>query len=291
MRLLFIIILILILIPCITYSSETFPLNDLTGTLIGAKRSHKIDGKDTLIDLAVDYGIGYNEIIAANSTIDPWVPKEGTEVVIPTSWLLPGLMENGVMINLAELRLYYFFTIDKRRYVKTYPVGIGRQGLQTPTGEFKITSKVKDPVWKIPLSIRKEDNTLPAFLPPGPDNPLGKYWLELSDGYGIHGTNRPYGIGRRVSHGCIRLYPEDIEVLFKYIKTGTEVRIIDEPVKAGTNNGKVYVEVHRSGPDNPDLISVAIKKLSENNLLSRINTVLLIEAVNKSTGLPVLISE
>lgn len=291
MRLIVTILTVFMLPASDVYGSGAFPLDDLSGTLIGINKSHRIAEKETLLDLAIDYGIGYNEIIAANSRIDPWVPDEGAEIVIPTRWLLPEVMDNGVLINLAELRLYHFFMINGRRYVKTFPVGIGRQGLQTPTGSFKITLKVKDPVWSIPLSIRKEDPTLPAFVPPGPDNPLGRYWLELSDGYGIHGTNRPYGIGRRVSHGCIRLYPGDIEILFKYVKKGTEVRIIDEPVKTALYNNKVFIEVHSSGMDESELIAVAIKKLSRKSLLKNINTFLLIKAVKSSTGLPAVISE
>jgi len=242
--------------------------------------------------MAREYDVGYNEIAEANKGIDPWVPGKNAKVILPTSWLLPEILEKGIIINLAELRLYYFFTIQKSRYVKTYPLGIGRQGFNTPTGTFKISFKTKDPVWKTPEASRLANPELPLYMPPGPENPLGRFWLQLSiDTYGIHGTNRPYGIGRSVSQGCIRLYPEDIKDLFGYVKPGTVVKIINEPVKVGKHKESVFIEIHRTDQSESEIIKLAIKKLNRKRLLKDVETVLLIKSIKNATGLPALISK
>lgn len=274
------------------HASGAFPLNDPSTILIGAVNSHIIREKETLVELAREYNIGFNEITAANSDVDPWVPETGTKIVIPTIWMLPERMDNGVLINLAEMRLYYFFDVGKHKYVKTFPIGIGSQGSDTPVGDFRVTLKVKDPVWKVPESIREEDPELPEFVLPGPDNPLGSHWLHLSiDGYGIHGTNKPLGIGRKVSHGCLRLYPEDIKVLYTFIKPGTPVRIVDEPVKTAFKDGKVYIEVHGAEKKKAELVSIAVKELSRKRLLKYVDTLNIISAIKKATGLPAVISK
>jgi L,D-transpeptidase ErfK/SrfK len=291
-RIFAIILLLLLYVTSNIYASGAFPLNDPASILIGANKTYTIKDKETLVELAREYDIGYQEIVAANKDIDPWVPENGTEIIVPTRWILPDILDEGIIINLAEMRLYYFFSVNKNRYVKTYPIGIGRQGFNTPTGSFKITAKIKNPVWHVPGTIREEDPELPAFVPPGPDNPLGKYWLQLSiNGYGIHGTNRPYGIGRRVSHGCIRLYPEDIEVLFKLLQRGTTVKIVDDPVKAGMYDNKIYIEVHPSDIDKSKLLLLAVKNLSRKHLIKYIETRYLIREINKATGLPAVISK
>jgi L,D-transpeptidase ErfK/SrfK len=273
------------------HASGAFPLDDFSDMLIGHNKVYTIRNKETLIELARDYGVGYNEITDANRHTDPWVPDKGTRVIIPTTWMLPDILDDGIIINLAEMRLYYFFAIDKNKYVSTYPIGIGRQGFNTPMGKFKVTGKLKDPVWRVPKNIRDEQPELPEFVPPGPDNPLGGYWLQLSvKGYGIHGTNRPYGIGRRISHGCIRLYPEDIEILYKFIKPGTPVKILNEPIKVSMHDNKVYIEVHRSEKDDAELMRLAVKKLGRKHLLEHVDTPLMIHAIKSATGLPAVIS-
>jgi L,D-transpeptidase ErfK/SrfK len=254
--------------------------------------SYTIRDKETLILLARAYDVGYREIADANKHTDPWVPFKGTRIIIPTSWLLPEILDKGILINLAEMRLYCFFSVANNKYVSTYPIGIGRQGLNTPTGNFKITLKVKDPVWRVPEDIRKDKPDLPAFVPPGRDNPLGKYWFQLSiKGYGIHGTNKPYGIGREVSHGCIRLYPEDIEILSKFIEPGTPVKILNEPIKAGMYNNTVYIEVNSSDKEESDVLMLAVQKLSRKRLLKYIDTELMVHAIRNATGLPAVISK
>jgi L,D-transpeptidase ErfK/SrfK len=255
-------------------------------------RSHTITYKETLIELAVKYDVGYNEIIAANKKIDAWIPEKGTSIIIPTSWLLPEVTDNGIIINLAEMRLYYFLKIDNNQYVTTFPIGIGRQGFTTPAGSFEITARVQNPIWTVPEDVRNKNPELPSIVPPGPHNPLGKYWLQLSvNGYGIHGTNRKYGIGRKVSHGCIRLYPDDIETLYKFTKIGTPVKIINEPIKVGTYEDKVYLEVHSSDMNESELLNLAVLKLSKQRLLKYTDTSLMFDALRKSTGLPAMISK
>ena len=283
---------LLLFAPSNASASGFFPLDTPPKLLIGANRTYRIQKRESLVKLAREFGVGYNEIVDANRNIDPWVPDNGTIITIPSSWLLPEVLDDGILINLAEMRLYYFFSTDNRRYVVTYPIGIGKQRFSTPTGDYTIVAKVRDPVWYIPVNIREEEPELPVFVPPGPENPLGGYWLQLSeDGYGIHGTNRPYGIGRRVSHGCIRLYPKDIETLFKFIKPGTPVRILNEPVKAGMYGNKIYIEVHRSGLGETELIALAKEKLSRKHLLEYVDMPLMMHEVNSATGLPAMISK
>jgi L,D-transpeptidase ErfK/SrfK len=267
-------------------------LNDENSSLIGKRTSYIIKGDETLIELARMYDAGYNEIVDANKDIDPWVPGKGTKIVVPAEWLLPENVEKGIVINLAEMRLYYFFFINELRFVKTYPLGIGRQGFNTPTGTYHISFKTKDPVWKPTEESRLAHPELPEYVLPGPDNPLGGFWMQLSiDSYGIHGTNRPFGIGRRVSQGCIRLYPEDIKELYGYVDEETTVKIINEPVKVGTQGAGVYIEVHRSNQAEPEIVQLAINKLGGKHLLKDVDTALLINSIKRATGLPAKISK
>ncbi len=274
------------------YASGAFLLEVPNNTLIGRPQKYLIKERETLIELAMEFDLGYNEITEANGDVDPWIPEKGSEILIPTSWILPEILNKGILINLAEMRLYHFFNIKNKNYVRTFPIGIGREGFNTPEGTFRIVTIVKDPVWNVPESIRKERPELPAFIPPGPDNPLGKYWLQLSiKGYGIHGTNRPYGIGRRVSHGCIRLYPKDIEILSRLVRPNTMVKIINEPVKATRYNNRVYIEISNTNLPTTELKRLALKKLSEKRLLKDVNTQRLMKAIKSSTGLPTVISD
>lgn len=210
--------------------------------LIGRNLLHRAVAGDDLVELALDYRVGYVELLAANPGVDPWLPGVGTELVIPGEHILPDAPRRGIIVNLAELRLYHF-AADRR--VASMPIGIGSEGLETPLGDTTVVNKRKDPTWWPPPSIRVEKPELPASVPPGPDNPLGAFALDLGlPLYRIHGTNRPYGVGRRVSHGCIRLYPEDIAALFAEVRVGTPVRIVDQPVKLGWQDGRLYLEMH-----------------------------------------------
>ena len=205
----------------------------------------------TLSDLAREYGLGYDEIIAANPGVDPWLPGKGTPVLLPTQHVLPDVARRGVVLNIASKRLFYFPepAEGEPQRVLTYPIGIGRVGWETPLGETTVISKAKDPHWWVPASVRREHaemgDPLPSVVPPGPDNPLGHRVLKLDmPGYLIHGTNAPYGVGMRVSHGCVRLYPENIELLYELVAIGEPVTIVNEPFLFGTADGVLYFEAH-----------------------------------------------
>ncbi len=223
----------------------------LTGDVVGELVLISTVRKDTIADIARTYSQGYREMRMANPDVDPWLTGEDTEVIIPSLYVLPSAPREGVVINVPEMRMYYFPKAGKgeRPLVASYPISIGRQDWSTPKGTTKVVSKVKDPSWTPPASIRKEHaaegDILPAVVPPGPQNPLGAFALRLGfDGYLIHGTDKPYGIGMRVTHGCMRLYPQDIERVFHSVPVGTTVRLVNEPFKVGLSHGRVMLEVH-----------------------------------------------
>ena len=211
--------------------------------MVGEIHHHFAGKEDTLLDLARTNKLGYVEMVAANPDLDPWVPGAGAEIVIPTAHLLPDGPRQGVLLNLADQRLYYFPANGKP--IETYPVGTGQEAWDTPTGSTKVVRKKRNPSWYVPKSIRKEDPTLPAVVRPGPDNPLGRHAIYLGwQSYLIHGTNNPWGVGRRVSHGCVRMYPENIESLFPRITIGTRVTVVNQDVKIGWHEGELMLEVH-----------------------------------------------
>jgi L,D-transpeptidase ErfK/SrfK len=224
------------------------PGNDVIGaiTMVPAR------AQDTLLDIARRHGLGYEDIVRANPDVDTWLPGEGTEVILPTRFVLPPGPRRGIILNLAEYRLYYFPepADGERGVVMTYPMSIGRMDWETPLGKTTIISKVTDPAWYPPESIRAEHaadgRSLPRIVPAGPDNPLGKHAMRLGlPGYLIHGTNRPSGVGMRVTHGCVRMYPEDIDYLFNQVAVNMPVRIINEPVKLGWDGDLLVMEAHR----------------------------------------------
>lgn len=229
--------------------SLTFQL-PAQGDVVGEVQMTKVRQGESLGDVGRRYDIGFYEMIEANPKVDPWIPATGTVVVVPSQFILPNSPRRGIILNLAEMRLYYFHA-DKP-LVTTHPVGIGKKGWSTPlVSETKILSKKKDPTWTPPESIRREHiakgDPLPARVLPGPDNPLGRYafYLGIQGSIRIHGTNKPTGIGFRGTHGCIRLYPEDIEALYYSVPVGTSVRIIHEPYKVGWHKDHLYLEAHQ----------------------------------------------
>jgi L,D-transpeptidase ErfK/SrfK len=231
--------------------ANNFVLESSDQTVIGEPQVVFARAEDTLADFAREYGLGYDEILAANPDVDPWLPGEGTAIVLPTQFVLPSVEKQGVILNIATRRLFYFPAAEEgeQQQVRTYPIGIGRVGWETPLGETTVVSKAKDPHWWVPASVRREHaemgDPLPAVVPPGPDNPLGHRVLKLDmPGYLIHGTNTPYGVGMRVSHGCVRLYPENIEVLYTLVDIGEKVTIINEPYQFGQRDGAFYFEAH-----------------------------------------------
>lgn len=204
--------------------------------------------EDSFITLADRYDVGFVELVQANPDVDPWIPGDGTLVIIPSRHILPPKSQRtGIVINVAEMRLYYFPKSGDKVY--TYPLGIGRDQWKTPVARFTIIGKQEKPTWYVPKSIheeaRLEGRTLPASIGPGPNNPLGEHAMRLSDpSYLIHGTNKPAGIGRRVSHGCINMFPKDVAELYKMTPVGTSVNIVHEPYKAGWSEGYLWLEAH-----------------------------------------------
>lgn len=202
---------------------------------------------DTLLDVARNHDLGYVEIRAANPGVDPWLPGAGKRLILPTQHVLPDAPHRGIVINLPELRLYYF---PAHGAPLSFPIGIGGEGKETPVGHTQLVAKRVHPTWIPTKSEHEEDPDLPPVVPPGPDNPMGDYALYLGwKGYAIHGTDKPYSIGRRDSHGCIRMYPEDIEKLFRIVGIGTPVTVVNQPSKAGWSGGMLYLEVHPEQSD------------------------------------------
>ena len=219
--------------------------------VVGAVATVTARQEDTLIDIARRNGLGYHDIVRANPDVNIWVPGEGTEVVLPTRFVLPPVPRRGIVLNLAEYRLYYFPEPKdgEPANVMTYPISIGRMDWETPLGSTRVIQKVTDPSWYPPKSVKEEHaaegRPLPNIVPPGPDNPLGRYAMRLGlPGYLIHSTNRPAGVGMRVTHGCIRMFPEDIEYLFPNVDLETQVRIINAPIKIGWFGDELVMEVH-----------------------------------------------
>jgi L,D-transpeptidase ErfK/SrfK len=201
-----------------------------------------VGAEDTLLDLARAHGLGYREIVAANPGVDPWVPPAGRQVVLPTTHLPPDGPREGIVVNLATQRLWWFGPEGTEH---SYPIGIGRPGWRTPIGKTQVRRKKEGPTWHPTASARREDPSLPRAIGPGPDNPLGTHAIYLDwPRYLIHGTDEPYGVGRRVSRGCIRLYPEDIPELYAQTEIGFGVRVVNEPVQLGWIGDDLYVDVH-----------------------------------------------
>jgi L,D-transpeptidase ErfK/SrfK len=242
-------------------------------SVVGVVQVVKAGKDDTLTDIARRFNVGYEEMLRANPDVDPWLPGEGHEIVVPTQFVLPNAPYTGVVINIAAMRIYYFPPVKKgeRQVVFTHPIGIGKVGWRTPEGVTKIVRRQQDPTWRVPVSVRKEhhDNgeDLEPVIGPGPDNPLGKYAFYLQwPSYLIHGTNKPAGVGLRSSHGCIRLYPEDIEQFFNMIPIGTQVRVVNQPFAFGWDNDQLYLQPLEVLEDDPRDWSKAQHKLLEKSL-------------------------
>lgn len=234
-------------------AATTYELGEGQPLVFGTVEHYTATYEDTLTDIARRYSLGYEEIVRANPGVDPWLPGAGKDIVIPGRRILPNAPQEGIVINLPEHRLYYFPKPKKGqpRIVVTYPVSIGKMDWHTPLGETKIVGKTKNPTWHPPESVRKEHaergEPLPRVVGPGPDNPLGAYAMRLgitSGSYLIHGTNNPLAVGMAVTHGCMRMYPEDVEALFPVVPMGTKVRIINEPVKTAFVDGELLLEAH-----------------------------------------------
>jgi L,D-transpeptidase ErfK/SrfK len=254
-------------------------------SLIGIPRWHVIGKEETLLDIARFYDLGFNEIQDLYPNWDPWLPPAGKRMDIPSRWILPEQLREGILINTAELRLYHFE--PQGGVLRTFPVGIGDHAWPTPEGSFEITSKVFRPTWTIPPSLRNKYSV--KAIAPGPDNPLGEYWLGLGGSrYGIHGTNFPWSIGRPASRGCLRMYPEDIRLLFDIVPVGTVVKIIYKPIKIGMQSGRIFVEIHRDVYGKNANASAAVQlQLIEKGLVDAVDPQKLKQALERQSGVPV----
>lgn len=252
---------------------ELAPGQDVVGTVQIVKASKD----DTLTDIARRFNVGYEEIVRTNPKIDPWLPGEGTEIVVPSQFILPDAPRTGVVINIPAMRIFYYPPLKKgqRQVVFTHPIGIGKVGWRTPEGVTKIVRRQKDPTWRVPVSVRKEHHEngeeLEPVIGPGPDNPLGKYAFYLQwPSYLIHGTNKPAGVGLRSSHGCIRLYPEDIEQFFNMVPLGTQVRVVNQPFLFGWREGQLYMQPYDVLEDDTRDWTKAQKKLLTQSFAARL---------------------
>ncbi len=248
---------------------ELKPGDNVIGQIV-AVRSQK---NETLPDFARHYSLGYDEISQANENLNIWQLDEASRVILPLHFVLPNAPQKGIILNLANMRLFYFPNNNDQVQSKTvlsFPIGIGKEGWSTPLGKTKIISKIKAPNWHVPLSIRREHakkgDPLPAVVKSGPNNPLGDFAMRLGlPSYLIHGTNKPYGVGLRISHGCVRLYPKDIENLFHQVSVKTHVNIVDQPLLAGWQEDMLYLEIHQSSKQTSDF-SEQVKTLLKDKL-------------------------
>jgi L,D-transpeptidase ErfK/SrfK len=270
--------------------ASKFILPDGNDGLVGEPVAMKVTYEDRFSTLAIKYDLGFEEMRHANPDVDPWIPGEGARVVLPTQFMLPPGPRSGIVINLPEYRLYYY--PKDSGTVMTFPIGIGRTGFQTPAATTKIVAKINNPSWYPTKAHRVEHaemgDILPTVVPPGPDNPLGDLAIQLTlPGYFLHGTNKPAGVGQRVSHGCVRLYPVDIHSLADAAPIGTEVRIIDAPLKVTWHEGALWMEAHPPLEGEPDMAKMTqIINAATNGKKVKIDWTRAEEMARTSTGMP-----
>lgn len=253
-------------------------------TVIGAPSDYKVRPNDNLLDIARRNGLGYNELDLLYPRVDPWLPPQNKHITIPSMWVLPPTQIEQLVINVPELRLYFFNKATGN--VQTYPIGIGDDGWETPIGTYHIVQKRANPAWYVPESLQAKYGM--KVMPPGPENPLGEFVMKFSAGaYGIHGTAMPWGVGRLVSHGCIRCYPEHIRILYPQVEVGATLEIIYQPIKIGHLGNDIYVEAH---PDVykriPDYIGYAVDMLNHQPDADRVDPGRFKVAINLRNGVP-----
>lgn len=253
--------------------------------IIGRMQQYQVRSGESLIEIARRFDLGFNAIADANPGVDPFIPKPGSELTIPTAWITPSVpVRPAIVINLPELRLYFF---PPKGTVRTFPIGIGDEGTDTPVGSYRIIEKMTRPSWTVPKSVRAERPRLPKVVPPGPDNPMGSHALRLSlTSILIHGTNKPWGIGRRSSHGCLRLYPEDITQLYRLAPKGIRVLIVKQPLKVAVRGDEVFLEVHQYDGRGPGM-GDAMHLLADRRLLGSADFSKLVRAIAEKRGHPV----
>ena len=282
---------------------RSYPLPAPRDAVVGQLLQYPAQQEDTLLDIARRFSLGHDEIIQANPQVDKWLPGKGTPVLLPAQFILPRGPRQGIILNAPEMRLYYFPPAGKGlgQQVITYPVSIGRMDWNTPIGMTRVVRKDKDPAWYPPASIKKEHaergDILPDVVPAGPDNPLGQHAMRLGfSGYLIHGTNNPWGIGMRVTHGCVRMYPEDVSQLFGWVDVGTPVEILNDPIKVGWQGDALFLEVHEPLEENnasPDrLYEIAMQAVlaAVADRPARISWGRVREMVTQQDGVPRMIS-
>ncbi|HEY3307366.1 MAG TPA: L,D-transpeptidase family protein [Desulfuromonadaceae bacterium] len=277
-----------IILVCFDPKLTDAVLYPFTDGLIGLVQYYKVRPGESLHEIARRFDLGYNSIVDANPEISPFAPPSGAIITLPTAWILPDVPQyQGIIINLPEMQSYYFPTSGD---LFIFPIGIGDQGKDTPTGSFSIIEKISNPAWYVPVSIRRERPELPKIVPPGPDNPLGSHALRLSvKNIFIHGTDKPWGVGRRSTHGCLRLYPEDMLKLVNMITARTPVTIVDQPIKAVKDKGRILVEVHRY--KQVDYLEKAGQILRKKGLSGEVDMNKLKRAVKEKSGMPVDVSK
>lgn len=254
-------------------------------TVVGQPQEYTLQKGENLLDIARHYGLGFMELGTIYRHWDPFLPPAGARIIIPTMWIVPSQPKTQIVVNTGEMRLYYY--LDNFTRVITYPIGMGVLDFKTPIGKFKVVGKKTNPAWHIPASLQGKYGA--SVMPPGPDNPLGEYKLTLSWGdYGIHGTHMPWGVGRLVSHGCTRMYPEHIKALFPLVVVGTTVEYIYEPVMIGFRNGRIYLAVNQDYYFKiPDMLTYTLKRLETAQLLNEVNLVKVVKLVEERWGVPV----
>ena len=287
--------------------AEVFNIPAPGSELIGEIQYTKARHEDTLLDIAREFSLGQDEIVMANPTVDRWLPGDGAEVLVPRRFVLPEAARRGIVLNIPEMRLYYFVGGGKTTgptQVISYPVSIGRMDWRTPLGLTRVVQKLKDPVWRPPASIKKEHaadgDFLPDVVPAGPMNPLGRFAMKLGvTGYLIHGTgaDKEYGIGMRVTHGCISMYPEDIEQLYPKVPVGTPVNLVNQPVKLGWEGDDLYIEVSQTLDEDrmsyDELLALAMNLISKKTAKRSVvlDGAVLKRALETPSGVPVVISK
>ncbi len=279
------------LVLCFIYSNSYAAEYPIVGSIIGEQFIYQIKDDDSFPEIARKYDLGYDAICNANPDFDPFIPEQYRLITIPAQWILPDVeIQKGIVINLAEMRLYFFLNGNSHPVI-TFPVGIGDEGKDTPLGIYTIIEKTKNPAWYVPKSIQLEKPDLPDIVPPGTDNPMGSRALRLSNRtYLIHGTNRPWGIGTRNSHGCIRLYEEDIVQLFDKVDIGTRVAIVNQQIKIAVAGKQVYMEVHVY-ENGSDLNGEALKIIEAKRLMDSVDLEKVKKAVIERSGLLVDVSK
>jgi len=287
-----------------TYSLPHLKGDRVVASSTGETVTITVDQDQTLLDIAKRFNLGQTEIVTINPNLDRWLIKKGTVVRLPNRRILPDSPHEGITLNVAEYRMYYY-PADQPGTVRSYAHGVGRQDWKTPLGKTSIIKKVKDPAWHPPESIRREHaangDPLPEIVPPGPHNPLGAYalYLNLPGDYRIHGTDidKIFGIGMQITHGCVRMYPEDISALYQSVDVGTPVYIVKQPVKVGWLNNVLYVEAHpdlegeEKTQDERYAIALSLIRQENNQVLPDFDQVILNKALKDLDGTPTPIYE